>query len=100
LKEHFWDVLGMVYVSGDCEDGHLELTEELGSRIIGKVNFGTSRTFTIRGGRPGRISLDAFPGYNEFTAQYEPPSFDPPAFRAFLTSSIILLTRAIRHHDD
>jgi hypothetical protein len=99
LKEHFWDPLGMVYVSGECEEGHIQITELLSSRLIGDVTFGASRTFAVEGSRPGRIELEALPGYNEFSLSGAAAQFDPAAYRAFMTASIILLTRAIRHHD-
>lgn len=99
IKDHAWNFLGTTYVSCECDMGHIEITETIRSRLLGKINFGFRRKFVIKGSVTGLIELESMFGYKQFVVTTPTTSKDVPAFNAVLTAMVKILIRAISEHD-
>lgn len=99
IKDHEWNILASTYVSGECEEGHFAISETTASLLLGVVNIGMEKHFTLAGSLPGNIDLEGFMTYKHFTVTLSSAPRDVPAFNAIMVASVKVLCRAIRERD-
>jgi len=79
----------------DFEEGHLQINETTKSELLGIVNFGMSREFTVQGSAQGTIQVQDVFGSYQFDLQFTHGYPNVARLNTILAASLILLTRAI-----
>jgi len=85
-------------VTCDYASGRLEINETTKSNLLGIVNLGMQREFTMQGSVNGIINVEDYFGNYGFDLQYDSASTSGGRLNAILAANLVLLTRSIAEH--